>query len=558
MKYILSSSIFFLLLLPALLGQDDLPYVSGELIIQLAPDIGPEYAINKAEARSSKTFDCTYQSLAPSFNAWLLRFNSDEEALDMQALLILDDEIIHVQRNHMTSYRGKVPDDSLFNLQWQYLNTGQTGGTLDGDIDADDAWEITTGGLSPNGDTIVVAIIDDGLDLSHTDFGDNLWINYHEIPNNGIDDDSNGYVDDRRGWNSYDMDDDISGGTWGGWHGTPVAGIVGAQGDNQRGVTGVNWDVKLMIIVGGGSEADAISAYSYVLENRKLYESSGGSKGAYVVATNSSWGIDNGQPSQAPLWCAFYDTLGAYGILSAGATANSNVDIDVVGDLPTACPSDYLISVTNTNKYDQKVTQAGYGATTIDLGAPGADAYTVDHTLFSNGYGGFGGTSGATPHVAGAIALLYSVDCDSLADLSKSYPDSVALMMKDFILSGSDSIPSLDSITVSGGRLNLFGAIQQLQPYCSVNQSVPEEGSFLDEIRLYPNPAENEVHLSGNFDPFTTLISVKDIQGRHLENIRVTMNSNEVRMSWEDLPSGLYFVTIYGDKHRRTLKMLVR
>src|SRR5690606_36199811 len=143
---------------------------------------------------------------------------------------------------------------------------------------------------------------------------------YHEIPNNGIDDDGNGYVDDFLGWDADAADDDITGGTFGGGHGTPVAGIVGAKGNNGIGVTGVNWNVKLMIVVGGGNEAQAIAAYSYPLSLRKLYNQTGGQRGAFVVSTNASWGIDFTQASTAPLWCAMYDTLGAYGILNAGAT----------------------------------------------------------------------------------------------------------------------------------------------------------------------------------------------------------------------------------------------
>jgi len=102
-----------------------------------------------------------------------------------------------------------------------------------------------------------------------------------------------------------------------------------------------------------------------------------GAEGAFVVAVNSSWGTDFGQPADAPLWCALYDSLGTYGVLSCAATANNNTNVDTMGDLPTACPSDYLISVTNTNSSDVKVNSAGYGVVTIDLGAPGNQIYSV-------------------------------------------------------------------------------------------------------------------------------------------------------------------------------------
>jgi hypothetical protein len=147
-----------------------------------------------------------------------------------------------------------------------------------------------------------------------------------------------------------------------GGHGINVAGMVGATGNNGVGVVGVNWNVKLMTVTYGNinDEANVIEAYTYPLTMRQLYQQSGGAQGAFVVATNSSWGINNGDPADAPLWCAFYDTLGTYGILSAGATANAQINVDVDGDLPTACSSDYLLSVTATNSDDVR-TFSGYG-----------------------------------------------------------------------------------------------------------------------------------------------------------------------------------------------------
>ncbi len=396
-------------------------------------------------------------------HVWLLGFDNNTvydvkmlNAVKMHPLVSI------AQFNHYIQQRA-VPNDTQFNQQWQYVNTGQGGGTPGADIDADLAWDVTTGGVTPLGDTIVVCVVDDGIDTGHSDFGDNLWINHAEIPNNSIDDDNNGYVDDYLGWNADDNNGDITGGFFGGGHGTPVAGIVGAKGNNSNGVTGVSWDVKVMVVVGGGNEAQAVEAYTYPWIMRKKYNETGGAEGAFVVATNSSWGINNGQPSNAPLWCAMYDSMGVEGILSAGATANANFNIDVTGDLPTACPSDWLISVTNTNRNDVKLTQAGYGITTIDLGAPGEGTYTPQS---GGGYGGFGGTSGATPHVAGTIGLLYSAPCNSFAVMAHANPGDAALAMKEYIMDGTDPNTSLDGITVSGGRLNVNGALMEMLDDC--------------------------------------------------------------------------------------------
>ncbi len=402
------------------------------------------------------------RKVAPVFNIYLVQFDHGTIHEDRFLKELKKNPLIEVvQYNHIISYRA-TPNDTQFADQWQYINTGQSGGTAGADIDADLAWDITTGGVTALGDTIVAAIIDDGLDWTHSDFGDNIWVNYAEIPNNGIDDDNNGYVDDYQGWNAYNNNDNITGG----WHGSPVAGIVGAQGNNNNGVAGVNWDVKLMIIQGGGGEADALAAYAYCYTQRKRYNETAGAEGAFVVTTNASWGVDFGQPADAPLWCSFYDTLGMQGIMSCGATINGDQNVDVVGDLPTACPSDWLISVTNMNDNDVKVTQAGYGATTIDLGAFGADTWTIAQ---GNSYGGFGGTSGATPHVTGTVALMYSVPCPSFAAFAKADPAAAALLTKQYILDGVDPNASLDGITVTGGRLNVFNAVNAMMTNCDPN-----------------------------------------------------------------------------------------
>ena len=370
------------------------------------------------------------------------------------------DDILTAQFNHLIDLRLE-PNDAQFAQQWQYINMGQDGGTVGADIDMDLAWDITTGGVTANGDTIVVAALDDGIDLSHADFEDNRWRNWAEIPGNGIDDDNNGYVDDYEGWNSNDDDDDIAGGS----HGTPVAGIIGAKGNNEIGVSGVSWNVKVMIIKNNfnTNEAAVLAAYGYVLTQRQLYNESNGAEGAFVVATNASWGIDQGQPEDAPLWCGFYDTLGEQGVLNCGATANANFNIDQLGDLPTACPSDYMISVTNMNRNDNKETFAGYGLETIDLGAFGSDTWT---TALGGGYGGFGGTSGATPHVAGTIGLMYSAPCSNIATLALSDPAAAALAVRSYLLDGVDPNESLDGITVTGGRLNVRNALDLLIEDC--------------------------------------------------------------------------------------------
>lgn len=411
------------------------------------------------------------QCLSKEYNIWLVR---------MMNPLVSTDEFIrylsslpHVaiaQRNHIVSLRA-TPNDASFGDQWSLNNTGQNGGTVDADIDAIEAWDITTGGLTALGDTIVVAVIDGGCQINHPDLQANIFRNYNEIPGNGIDDDNNGYIDDINGWNAYNNNGNIPSDQ----HGTHVSGIIGAKGNNNAGVAGVNWNVKILPIAGSsGTEATVVAAYGYAATMRKLYNQTNGAKGAFVVATNSSFGVDYGVAANFPIWCAFYDTLGAVGILSAGAGPNLNINVDTQGDIPTTCPSNFLIGVTNTTRTDARNNGAGYGAVNIDIGAPGTQIF---NTVNNSGYNNLTGTSMATPHVAGVIALMYSGACSQLISDYKQNPSSIALQMKNYLLTGVDSILSMQGVTTSNGRLNAHKALIKVQSYVC-NPNAPPVAGF--------------------------------------------------------------------------------
>ncbi|MFT4686263.1 MAG: serine protease [Neolewinella sp.] len=435
-----------------------LDHRQGELIVQLGADVDAKNWLTAVPELTA------FRPLGRSLNTWLLTydFNLHPEA-DLRRKYWPSPAVVHLQRNHFIKRRA-TPNDQRYDEQWHNVNIGQLNGVVGADHNVEPAWDVTTGGVTINGDTIVVAILDDGIDTDHEDLAPNLWINRDEIPNNQIDDDNNGYIDDYLGWNTAEDTSNIEAGEFDG-HGTSVAGLVGAKGNNEVGVAGMNWNVKLMIVKNNfiSFESEVIEAYSYVLESRQRYDETNGTEGAYVVATNASWGRDFGDPDDAPIWCDLYDRLGEAGILSAGATANNDVDVDVDGDLPTACPSDYLIAVTNLNTSNEKVRNAGFGLTTIDLGAFGAETFTTE---IGNNYGYFGGTSAAAPSVAGAIALLYSAPCANFGELLVSDPAAAARRVAAALLNNVAPNESLNNITVTGGRLDVGAAMTDLMTAC--------------------------------------------------------------------------------------------
>ena len=458
MKNIITSLLAFAIFSVSCFAQSNSEpaFVPGELIIQITPngDIDKILSDN-SELDGLPTQLRLNRLLSKPMHAYLLTFDEELDHNEMMAQVNRHEDISLIQLNHYVQQRATVPNDPDYNSQWWHQN-----------IDSELAWDLTTGGVTPLGDTIVVCVVDDGGDLDHPDLIANNWVNHGEIPNNNIDDDGNGYVDDYLGWDPTSDSDDIDGGS----HGVSVAGMIGAVGDNSTGCVGVNWGVKIMNMEYGSigssanpNEANVIEAYTYPLVMRQLYEENGGTKGAFVVATNSSWGINYGNPANAPLWCAFYDTLGAYGILSCGATANLNIDIDTEGDLPTGCASEYMVSVTATNNNDVR-TFSGYGATTVDLGAPGEDVYT---TAGGGGYTTTSGTSFASPATAGAIALMYAAPCASLAAIAHSDPALAAQMVRDAIFDGVDPIANLNGECVTGGRLNTKNALDEIMEDCS-------------------------------------------------------------------------------------------
>lgn len=432
------------------------------LLVRMQDGLSPDILLQRWE-RSSQQSAITEKKVSRSLNIWLLeRTGETAESADLLQWLRQQPEVHTAQFNHTLTERNNTPNDPLFMQQWQLQNTGQNGGSVGADLGALPAWDITTGGLTPAGDTIVVAVIDGGLATAHPDIAPNLWYNWADIPGDYIDNDNNGFTDDRMGWNVWTQNDHIQGNSTA--HGTPVSAIIGAKGNNNTGVAGINWHIKIMFVAGGGTEAAILEAYDYIWQARQRYNSSHGQEGAFVVAVNCSWGTNYGLPEDAPLWCAAFDTLGQAGILSIASTANIPVDVDVAGDLPTTCSSDFMVAVTSLGYTNQKAANAAWGAQHVDLGAYGQDVYTA---AANNAYGTFSGTSFAAPQVSGAVGLLYAAPCPNLISLTKSDPGAAALWVKNLILESVAPNADLNGTTVSGGGLHLYQMLQQYENQCA-------------------------------------------------------------------------------------------
>lgn len=433
--------------------------VPNEFIVMLKPGYTIEQLMAEPVVKGQlKLNDC----LSKRMGIYWLERNTATGADEYLRVLQRNHCVKLAQFNHRKiEERSVIPNDPDFNLQWGMLNTGQLSGIPGVDIDATEAWGIDTSNLTKNGDTIVVAVIDKLFDLDHEDL--NYYINRNEVPGNSIDDDGNGYIDDVNGWNATSQNGDVRAtNTINGKHATHCAGIIGAKGNNAIGVAGVCWGAKILPVYGSTTdEVVVVRAYDYVLSMRTLYNNTFGTQGAFIVATNSSFGVDNGNPVNYPIWCAMYDTMGYEGILSVAATSNNTgINVEASYDMPTSCPSPWLVGVTSISGTEFR--NGAYGNVSIDMGAPG---FGIQSTVYPNAYGSSTGTSMAAPHVAGTIAAMYGAACCGLIDKYYEQPDSIALLIKSYLMQATEWTSSMNNLTTTGGRLNLYRALMNLKQY---------------------------------------------------------------------------------------------
>jgi len=529
-----------LLMIPALtmIAQKESSVTRGQLLVKFKPQVIPEnFMVGFQTYARDGGGIWLEKKLSRSANINLIGYDTlTVNAVNLLEEIKKDPQVEYACFDISVEPRGDMPDDPNLESQWGLFTIG-----------ANKVWELTKGGVSALGDTIVVAILDTGFDINHEDLRNNIWTNKGEKHGDKIDNDQNGYVDDVNGWNFIHQQPVHVADN----HGSSVAGIIGAQGNNGKGITGLNWHVKLMVFE-TRLVSDIIAAYDYIIDQRERFNRTKGKQGAFVVVTNASFGVNKIKCVDQPLWGEMYDRLGTAGILSVAGAANNPWNVDEVGDMPTTCQSNYLLTVLNTNARDERYAGSAYGPVSIDMGAPGQQSFS---TRSNNEYGVFHGNSAAAPHLAGAVALLYSLPRQGLAEEAISNPAQTAMKIKNNLLSNVDKVSSLVSLTATGGRLNVFNSMVKLL------EQYPEKKSEISnsQILVYPNPVIDEIYVEmAKPEAETAILSIYNVMGQQIKQIFLPQGVNRARVLTNGWKPGNYWVFSPGVFNIRQASFVVQ
>ncbi|MEY4668394.1 MAG: hypothetical protein RL518_1093 [Pseudomonadota bacterium] len=368
-----------------------------------------------------------------------------------QALEALQDHpaVAFVEPNYRLTHMADANDTyyTSGNLWGMYGNDapmcGPTGTTNSFGSDAEEAWSL---GFVGSND-VYVGVIDEGVQVDHPDLAANVWVNPFD-PVDGLDNDGNGYIDDVNGWDFYNRDNSVFDAADGDAHGTHVSGTIGARGGDGFGVVGVAWNTRIIstkfLGPAGGYTSDAVNAINYLTDLKTRH-------GLKVVATSNSWG---GGGYSSALHTAILRAA-KQGILFVAAAGNNGSNNDSIANYPSnyttlqgtsiesAASYEAVIAVAAISSTGARASFSNYGAATVDIGAPGV---SIVSSVPTNSYASYNGTSMATPHVSGAVAVY-----------AAAFPTATATQIRSAILGAAKPTSSLAGLTVTGGRLSLEG-----------------------------------------------------------------------------------------------------
>lgn len=502
--------------------------VPGAILVRFRPEshgkrLGRQVLIEK----TGRQIPLLIESVSPAFEIVeglrVAKVNPADTSNAIAALRARSD-VIYAEPNFIRKALV-APNDSRYAEMWGLNNTGQRStfagnpGTPGNDIRAEQAWNMTTGSRS-----VVVGVIDTGIDITHEDLHNNIWVNPGEVPGNGIDDDNNGFVDDINGWDFAHNDATVfdytepsyppSGGYAGDVddHGTHVAGTIGATGNNALGVAGVNWQVSLMSLKfltgadGEGTSADLLNAFAYAKAMRQLWGSSGGTKGANIRILNNSYG--GIEFSQAEL-----DAIRALsdgGILFVVAAGNESFSNDLFPVYPSNYISPNLISVAASGGGGTRAYFSNSGEATVNVTAPGE--YILSTTP-KNTYDFANGTSMAAPHVSGSAALVCALSPSITMQKVRSvmmYSGYAAPWQYSYVypistgraVDANKALQTVSSadVTAPGGLNNLNAHISDTFPSYTLGWIAPGDDGNVGKVTAYELRFSETSLNDANFD----------------------------------------------------------
>ncbi len=401
----------------------------AEVLVRFRPGTTLE-RIKALALRNNDRFEDEYESING------LVALEDEDGLDAETVagqyralseVEYAEPVFNLYADHGSPDKHKHANDARFEEQWSLLNLGQNSGTNGADISALRAWFKTTGS-----DKVVVAVLDSGVDYTHRDLVSNIWMRPDDVP--AYVDDELGEFDDLHGFDAADWRDPMDDNG----HGTHCAGIIGAEGNNNFGIAGINWNVQIMPLKflgagGSGTTKDAIEAINYVIDRKR--------KGVNVRIISASWGST--QKSKA-----LSDAIkraGDEGILFVAAAGNNGDDSDKRPHFPAGYDLPNMVSVAALDRNDRLASFSNYGAKSVHIAAPGKEILS---TWLGGEFYVASGTSMATPEVAGVAALILSTN-----------PKMSVKELRTRLFNSVDKLDSLKGKVSTGGRINAAKAV---------------------------------------------------------------------------------------------------